>query len=159
MSTNKLFNACKEQSNKQNIASFIALCHLYFYIIQCLHVTACECERFADENVSQNVYNTPSSDLQTAKSEAAALNFQSRDGLDFHCILYQAKSVVNLILWFSVPPHAKSSWNMVEMDCVADRDKMNNSVAIWHSNIYVTLCIKHFNMALNTFVVIAQQKG
>lgn len=42
---------------------------------------------------------------------------------------------------------------------LVETDKMNNSVAIWCSNIYVTLCIKQFNMALNVFVVIAQLKG
>ena len=34
----------------------------------------------------------------------------------------------------------------------ADTDKMNNSVAIWHPNIYVVLCINQRNIALNVFV-------
>lgn len=77
------------------------------------------CTRFVVNRVSQNIYITLSSDLQTAKSDATALNFQSGDGLDFHCILYQAECVVNLIIWFSVAPHAKSNWNKAEMDCVS----------------------------------------
>ena len=35
---------------------------------------------------------------------------------------------------------------------LADTDKMNKSVAIWHPSIYVTLCINQFNIALNVFV-------
>lgn len=40
---------------------------------------------------------------------------------------------------------------------LADTDKMNNSVAIWHPNIYVALCINQFNIALNAFVDNGQQ--
>lgn len=41
---------------------------------------------------------------------------------------------------------------------LADIDKINNSVAIWHPNIYITVCIKHFYIALNAFVDNRQQK-
>lgn len=41
---------------------------------------------------------------------------------------------------------------------LADTDKMNNSLTIWRPNIYITLCIKQFNSALNAFVDTGQQK-
>lgn len=50
---------------------------------------------------------------------AMALNFQYGDGLDFHCILYQAKCVGNLIICFSVVHMPKAIGTRPEMDCVS----------------------------------------
>lgn len=40
---------------------------------------------------------------------------------------------------------------------LADTDRMNMSVAIWHPNIYVTLCVNQFNITLNALGDTRQQ--
>lgn len=102
------------QQTKHTLISRTTLIFYYFKYMrwQLLNV------HFLLLTVSQNIYLTSSIDLQTAKSKAMPLNLQFGDGLDFHCILYQAECVVNLIIWFSMAPHAKSIWNKAEIDCV-----------------------------------------
>lgn len=99
--------------------------------------------------MSENIYITPSSDLQTAEAEAVVLNFHSVDGLDFRCILYQAKCVVNSIIWHSVVRRAKSNWKTGEIDCVCSSDKLNKSVTKRHPNVDVISGINKFNITLN----------
>lgn len=115
-STNRVL--CMQTQSNQCIANQTVI--LTLRLILYVHVMAMSvCTLFVVNRVSQNIYITPSSDLQTVKIGATVLNFQSGDRLDFHCILYQAECVVNLIIWFSVAPHAKSNWNEAEMDCVS----------------------------------------
>lgn len=58
---------------------------------------------------------------------------------------------------FRGAPVPKAIGTTPEWIVLADTDKMNKSVAIRHPNIYVTLCINRFNIALNAFVDNGQQ--